>query len=46
MSKPIATGVLLTVTAVPSLLQFAVPGLEPALRRDPAAIAGGEWWRF
>ncbi|NUT41289.1 MAG: rhomboid family intramembrane serine protease [Thermoactinospora sp.] len=46
MFKPFLTGAVLVVTAVPSLLQFAVPGLEPALMRDPAAISGGEWWRL
>ncbi|WP_214323418.1 rhomboid family intramembrane serine protease [Nonomuraea sediminis] len=43
---PLASIAVVAVTAVPSLLQFAVPGLEPALMRDPAAIAGGQWWRL
>ncbi|MFI6739777.1 rhomboid family intramembrane serine protease [Nonomuraea sp. NPDC050451] len=46
MFKPYTTAVVLVITAVPSLLQFAIPGLEPALMRDPAAIGGGEWWRL
>ncbi|WP_327089803.1 rhomboid family intramembrane serine protease [Nonomuraea sp. NBC_01738] len=46
MFKPVVTPVALVVTAVPSLLQFALPWLEPALRRDPAAIRAGEWWRL
>ncbi|MGW0806143.1 rhomboid family intramembrane serine protease [Nonomuraea sp. NPDC002799] len=46
MSKTYVTVAVFVVTAVPSLLQFAVPGLEPALMRDPAAIAAGEWWRL
>ncbi|MEU4225263.1 rhomboid family intramembrane serine protease [Nonomuraea sp. NPDC026600] len=45
MIKPIATAAVLVVTAVPSVLQFFLPGLEPALMRDPAAIGAGEWWR-
>jgi membrane associated rhomboid family serine protease len=32
--------------AVPSLLQFALPGMLDAGRRDPSAIADGEWWRL
>jgi membrane associated rhomboid family serine protease len=44
--KPYVTAAVFVVTAVPSLLQFAVPGLEPALMRDPSAISGGEWWRL
>ncbi|NUR91242.1 MAG: rhomboid family intramembrane serine protease [Nonomuraea sp.] len=43
---PLATAVLVVVTAVPSLLQFVIPGLEPALMRDPAAISQGQWWRL
>ncbi|MEU8356038.1 rhomboid family intramembrane serine protease [Nonomuraea sp. NPDC048882] len=46
MVKPFLTAAVFVVTAVPSLLQFVIPGLEPALMRDPAAIAGGEWWRL
>ncbi|MFB9200732.1 rhomboid family intramembrane serine protease [Nonomuraea spiralis] len=46
MFKPYVTAVVFVVTAVPSLLQFALPGLEPAWMRDPAAISGGEWWRL
>ncbi|MFI9846216.1 rhomboid family intramembrane serine protease [Nonomuraea sp. NPDC051941] len=46
MFKPYTTAVVFVITAVPSLLQFAIPGLEPALMRNPAAIAEGEWWRL
>jgi membrane associated rhomboid family serine protease len=46
MSKPIATSAVFVVTAIPSVLQFFVTGLEPALMRDPAAIRSGEWWRL
>src|SRR5699024_6232591 len=34
------------VVAVPSLLQFAVPAMYDAGRRDPSAISGGQWWRL
>ncbi len=37
---------MFVVTAIPSLLQFALPSLETSLRRDPARIADGEWWRL
>jgi len=43
---PVLTVVVFVLTAVPSLLQGLLPGLEPALRRDPSAIAEGEWWRL
>lgn len=46
MVKPITTVSVLVVTAVPSVLQFFLPGLEPVLMRDPAAIAAGQWWRL
>ncbi|MEV4012249.1 rhomboid family intramembrane serine protease [Nonomuraea angiospora] len=46
MFKPYTTAVVFVITAIPSLLQFALPGLEPALMRDPAAIGAGEWWRL
>ncbi|MFC4112452.1 rhomboid family intramembrane serine protease [Nonomuraea zeae] len=45
MFKPYVTAAVFTITVVPSLLQLAVPGLEAAWMRDPAAIAAGEWWR-
>jgi membrane associated rhomboid family serine protease len=40
------TAALFAVTAIPSLLQFAYPALETNLRRDPALIRAGEWWRL
>ncbi|MFF5212382.1 rhomboid family intramembrane serine protease [Streptosporangium sp. NPDC000396] len=43
---PVVTAVVFVITAVPSILQFAFPTLETALRRDPSAIAAGEWWRL
>ncbi|MET9248755.1 hypothetical protein [Nonomuraea sp. NPDC003709] len=46
MFKPYTTAVVFVITAVPGLLQFAIPSLEPALMRNPAAIAEGEWWRL
>ncbi len=44
--RPTPWGVgLWCVVAVPSLLQFAVPGLLDAGERDVAAIEAGQWWR-
>lgn len=43
---PWATVVLLVAVGAVSALQFAVPGLLPALRRDAAQVAAGEWWRL
>ncbi|WP_426514026.1 rhomboid family intramembrane serine protease [Dactylosporangium sp. McL0621] len=44
---PIATAVAFGLVAVFSLLQLTVaPALYEALRRDRAAIAGGELWRL
>ncbi|WP_344617578.1 rhomboid family intramembrane serine protease [Dactylosporangium salmoneum] len=44
---PVATMATFAVVAVCSLLQLTVaPGLFEALRRDRAAIAGGEVWRL
>ncbi|WP_219465951.1 rhomboid family intramembrane serine protease [Nonomuraea rhizosphaerae] len=46
MPRFVTTAALFTVTAVPSVAQFFVTGLEPALMRDPAAVRAGEWWRL
>ncbi|WP_155368096.1 rhomboid family intramembrane serine protease [Catellatospora vulcania] len=43
---PRVTAVVLLLTAVPSLLQFAYPALLTSLRRDPALIADGQLWRL
>lgn len=43
---PVVAICLTVVVGVPSLLQFAIPALGEALRRDPARTLGdGEWWR-
>ncbi|HEX6675957.1 MAG TPA: rhomboid family intramembrane serine protease [Actinomycetes bacterium] len=42
---PRATATVFLVTATTSTLQAVVTGLEPAPRRDPAALSAGEWWR-
>lgn len=43
---PWLTIAAVAVVGVPSLLQFAIPGLGRVLERDPAAtLAHGEWWR-
>ncbi|MBL0884960.1 hypothetical protein [Myceligenerans indicum] len=47
LPRPTPWGIgLFAAVAAPSLLQFALPGLYDAGRRDVAAIADGEWWRF
>ncbi|MCC5577764.1 hypothetical protein IMZ11_19235 [Microtetraspora sp. AC03309] len=43
---PVITVTVFALTAIPSLLQFVFPALEIALRRDPARVADGEWWRL
>lgn len=40
---PVVTLVFLLLTAVPSILQFFLPGLEPTLMRAPGS---GDWWRM
>ncbi|MCX3062454.1 rhomboid family intramembrane serine protease [Streptomyces beihaiensis] len=42
---PVATAAVLLVTGATTAAQFAFPGVLDALRRDPDALAGGEWWR-
>jgi membrane associated rhomboid family serine protease len=43
---PWLTMATVVVIGVPSLLQFAVPGIGQALERDQAATLGdGQWWR-
>jgi membrane associated rhomboid family serine protease len=37
---------LLLAVGLPSALQFVFPALLPALQRDGARIAQGEWWRL
>ena len=43
---PRATLAILLVTGVVTGLQFAWPGLLPALERTPTAMARHEWWRL
>jgi membrane associated rhomboid family serine protease len=43
---PRATAAVFAVTATCSILQFPYPALLAALRRDPAALADGQWWRL
>ena len=44
---PVAAVALWLIVAIPSLLQFAFPGLLPALERDPDQIRHhGQWWRL
>jgi membrane associated rhomboid family serine protease len=42
---PVATLAVFAVTATCSILQFPFPALLSSLRRDPAALAAGQWWR-
>jgi rhomboid protease GluP len=37
---------LLTLVAVPTALQFVVPGLLPAFERNARLVGAGEWWRL
>lgn len=43
---PITTIVVLAITALITGLQFLFPCVLPALRRQPTAIAGHEYWRL
>ncbi len=44
---PVAAVALWLIVALPSLLQFAFPGLLHALERDPDQIRQhGQWWRL
>jgi membrane associated rhomboid family serine protease len=43
---PVATAVVLALTAAATGLQLVFPPVLAALRRDPAALAAGEWWRM
>jgi rhomboid protease GluP len=42
----IATNVVLCVTIIATGLQMIYPEVLSALRRDPDALAAGEWWRM
>jgi len=39
-----ATATVLVITSVISVLGCLYPGDLEALRRDPEALASGEWW--
>ncbi len=43
---PFMTTAILLVTGIFTALQFPFPGVLEALRRNPQALASGEWWRF
>jgi membrane associated rhomboid family serine protease len=43
---PIATLAVLICTTIGALLQAMSPAVLSALRRDPSALAAGEWWRI
>lgn len=42
---PVATAAVFVVTGAVSVAQFPFPQVLEALRRDPDALASGEWWR-
>ncbi|MFJ8910202.1 rhomboid family intramembrane serine protease [Amycolatopsis sp. NPDC102389] len=44
--KPVATAAVWFVTAAAGVAQLAHPGLLDQFRRNPAALADGEWWRM
>src|SRR5215213_891616 len=43
---PIATAAVLSITIVITGLQLIYPAVLDALRRNPVALAAGEWWRL
>ncbi|HEX5547319.1 MAG TPA: rhomboid family intramembrane serine protease [Ktedonobacterales bacterium] len=43
---PITTIVVVVITAIFTGLQFPFPAVLEALRRNPQALAGSEWWRM
>src|SRR5690625_5488679 len=38
--------VIVVVTSIVTLFQFAHPEVLSILRRDPESLASGEWWRM
>jgi membrane associated rhomboid family serine protease len=44
--RPVVTSVVFAVTAATSIAQLMHPVLYDQFRRDPAALAHGEWWRL
>jgi membrane associated rhomboid family serine protease len=43
---PRATGVVVSITAIVTGLQWIVPGLPELMQRSPAVLTTGEWWRL
>jgi hypothetical protein len=43
---PLVTALVLVVTAVAELLQWAVPAWGPTLQRDPGGLSWSHWWRL
>lgn len=41
-----ATGVVLSITAIVTGLQWIVPALPQLMQRSPAVLTAGEWWRL
>src|SRR5215467_2233944 len=44
--RPILTVGVTLLTGVVSCLAFVDPVLQAELRRDPSALASGQWWRL
>lgn len=42
---PVATLSIAVITAAVTLVQFADPAVLDLLRRNPQALAAGQWWR-
>lgn len=40
------TGIIFAITSIMTILQLAFPSLLTHLRRNPLALASGEWWRM
>jgi membrane associated rhomboid family serine protease len=45
IARPLVTGSVWVLTAVMAVWQTLDPSVLDALRRDPAAVGRGEWWR-
>jgi membrane associated rhomboid family serine protease len=43
---PVVTVAAVGVAVVAATVQYAAPSVVPVLRREPGALAAGEWWRL
>jgi hypothetical protein len=44
--RPVVTAMATGLAAVAAVLQYAQPGVVPALERVPDGLAHGQWWRL